>query len=101
MPVTARDPLELIPVVLSVLSAILFFGLPADLNGNSGFLQGWYHPAIVSSIPAACAILFGVLYINRKGANGVAWVGILVSIILLMLNLSFLLAFYVWKSIGF
>ena len=101
MSATVRDPFELIPAVLGILSAILFFGLPSELNGDSGFLQGWYHPVIVSSIPAVCAILFGIRYIIRKGANGVVWVGVLVSIIVLMLNLVFLLAFYVWENIGF
>ena len=101
MPVRARDPLELIPVFLGILSVALFFGLPAEINENPGPLHGWYLPAIFSSIPAACAILFGIWYVNRRGTNGVVWVGVSISIMLLILDLAFLLAFYTWKNIGF
>jgi len=78
-------------------SVALLFGLPSDVV----FLQGWYTPAILGSISALLAIIFGYRYIKNKGENIVVVAGVAVAFIMLMLNIAFLLSFKVWQSIGF
>lgn len=101
MSVTARNPLELVPIGLAFASAALLFGLPSELSESSVFWLGWYTPALLGSIVALAAILFGFRYVKLKGRNPVVWVGVLISIFLLTLNLAFLLNFRIWQSVGF
>src|SRR5512139_1839906 len=101
MPVTPRSPLELVPVGLAFASAALLFGLPSELSNSSTFWHGWYLPAILSSIAAITAILFGNRYVKHKGPNAVIALGVVGSIILLTLSLAFLLNFRIWQAVGF
>jgi len=101
MSVTARNPLELVPIGLSFASAAVLFGAPPEVFGSSAFWQGWYIPAILGSLAAVSAIIFGHHYVKRKGRNAVVWVGVACGIVLLTLNLAFLLNFKIWQSAGF
>lgn len=100
MTITARNPLELLPIGLAVVSATLFFGLPVDQNNIPSFIHGLYVPSILASIPAFVAILFGFRYVKQKGRNNVVGVGVLVSMLLLVLEFLFLLNFYLWGTHG-
>lgn len=101
MPVTARSPLELVPIGLAFASGALLFGLPSELSSSSAFWHGWYVPAILSSIASFTAILFGNRYVKNKGPSAVIGLGVAGNIILLTLSFAFLLNFRIWQAVGF
>lgn len=101
MSVTAQNSLELAPIGFAFASAALLFGLPSELSDSSVIWLGWYTPALLGSIVALAAILFGFRYVKLKGRNAVVWVGVVINIFLLTLNLAFLLNFRIWQSVGF
>jgi predicted membrane protein len=98
MAVTARNPLELIPIALAVVSAAVFFNLPTDLLGVLSDLNAWYAPAILSAILAITAIVFGYRFLKQNGRNAVVWVGVAGNILVLTFDFAYLLIFYIWQA---
>jgi len=101
MSVTSHRPLELVPTGLAFASAALLFGWPSELSSSSVFWHGWYLPALLSSIAAFVAILFGKRYVAHNGPNAVIALGVVGNIILLTVSLAFLLNFRIWQAVGF
>jgi len=98
MAVTARNPLELVPIALAIASAAIFFNLPTDLPSMLAYLNAWYAPGILSAVPAFAAIVFGYRFVKNNGRNAVVWIGVLGNILVLTFDFAYLLIFYIWQA---
>jgi len=101
MAFTARNPLELIPIALAIVSAALFFNLPTDLPNMLAYLNAWYAPGIVSAIPAIAAIAFGYRFVKLNGRNAMVWIGVASNTLILTFDFAYLLISYMWQASTF
>jgi len=85
----ARNKRELVPIILSFLSAVIAFNVSIDGYPYAGMLAG-----VVFGI---LAIVYGWNYVNNYGRNAVIFVGVVLSILLIIIEvglLFFSLLFY-------
>ena len=85
----ARNKRELIPIILSFLSAAMASNVSIDGYPYAGMLAG-----VVFGI---LAIVYGWKYVNNYGRNAVIFIGVVLSILLIIIEvglLFFSLLFY-------
>jgi predicted membrane protein len=95
--VTSRNPKELIPLLLAIVSAAIVLGMPADLPNSLEFLETWAAPAIASVLCALSGISIGFRHLKRNGPNAVAWLGVTACILVVTFDLAYLIIFYFWS----
>lgn len=95
--VASRNPKELIPLLLAIISAAIVLGMPADLPYSLDFLETWEAPAIMSVLCGLSGISLGFRHLKRYGTNAVAWLGVTACILVVTFDLAYLIIFYFWS----
>jgi len=82
-----RNKRELIPIILSFLSAAIAFNVSIDGCPCAGMLAGVMFGIL--------AIVYGWNYVNNHGRNAVIFIGVVLSIFLLIIEVSILYLLFI------